>query len=182
MRSFEVLGGAWEARKLRRPYSLCGRRVRPFAPRRGAVLKSPRPSEGDGAPSGASIQFMSRIVSDACRLSARHRGVLLPAPGRAFRGRSRLASSSSAPVRLIALSRFRAEASLDRLCRQPSSWQAPLVVPGGAPAPPECRFAKPARGRRVADVGFTRYRPSQGGSAITTPHESALERTGRCGV
>src|ERR1019366_2216436 len=68
-----------------RPYSLCGRRVRPYS-------FAPRTSEGDGAPSGASIQFMSRTVSDAWRLSARHRGVLLPAPGRAslraFRART----------------------------------------------------------------------------------------------
>jgi len=34
--------------------------------------------------------------------------------------------------------------------RQPCSWQAPVVGPGGAPMPPECEVTSLARGRRAA--------------------------------
>jgi len=45
-----------------------------------------------------------------------------------------------------------------------SSWQGPVVVPGGAPAPPECRLCMPARGHRTS-------------SRLTTPRETTLQRT-----
>ena len=45
-----------------------------------------------------------------------------------------------------------------------SSWQGLLVVPGGAPMPPECRLCMSARGRRTS-------------SRLTTPHENAPKRT-----
>ena len=49
-------------------------------------------------------------------------------------------------------------------------------APGRSPASPEnggCVLS-PARRHRIADVGFTRYRPRKGGPAVMTPHESAL--------
>src|SRR5665213_1825686 len=57
-----------------------------------------------------------------------------------------------------------------------SSWQGTVVSPGGAPAPPECHEVRSltARRRRIADVGFTRYRPSKSDPANITHHDSAL--------
>jgi hypothetical protein len=67
-----------------------------------------------------------------------------------------------------------------------SNWSKPacqrtprtrVVLPGGR-GPGAARGAwvtfAHARGRRIADVGFTRYRPTNGGPTITTPHDSAL--------
>ena len=34
--------------------------------------------------------------------------------------------------------------------------------------------SSPARERRIADAGFTRYRPTNGGSTIKTPLDDAL--------
>jgi len=61
------------------------------------------------------------------RLSARHRGVLLPAAGHALRGSSDL--WTTAVSQLLAGS--------------------PYWPPGGAPAPPECVLARHARRRRI---------------------------------
>ena len=68
-----------------------------------------------------------------------------PAPGPAFRfgHRAQLGQRPIAPVQMSA-----------------SSWQGLLVVPEGAPAPPECDPAKIARGRRTP-------------SRFTTPHDRA---------
>ena len=59
-------------------------RVFVSAPGTPSFLVPRAKSEGDGAPSGAA-SISVHASCDAWRLSARHRGVLLPAPGRAFR-------------------------------------------------------------------------------------------------
>jgi hypothetical protein len=56
---------------------------------------------------------------------------------------------------------------------------ASLRGPLRSRAVPPCRpSARPTlgltSGRRIADVGFTRYRPNQGGPAIQTSHDDAL--------
>ena len=72
-----------------------------------------------------------------------------------------------------------------------SSWRGAVVPPGGAPAPPGARLAKPCSGRRIGRrPGIARRRPPGKATAspapppvrpaITTPHDSAPRRTGRC--
>ena len=53
------------------------------------------------------------------------------------------------------------------------------MPPERSPGPPECGVTSPARRRRTADAGFTRYRPNQGGSIIATSREDALDEPGR---
>jgi hypothetical protein len=53
------------------------------APGAPVFLHSPPNAEGDGAPIGATVVLV-RTVAGARRLSARHRGVFLTAPGRAL--------------------------------------------------------------------------------------------------
>ena len=120
-------------------------------------------------------------LAKGARLSALHRGVFLPAPGRASRGRSRL---PSALPRQFGSSPCRASEPPKAATgpRQPAPGGGPLVPPGGAPTPPECRVTSPARRRRTADAGLTRYRPNQGGSIIETSRDDALSRARRCGI
>ena len=92
--------------------------------------------EGDGAPSDATCHFSSRIVSDAWRLSARHRGVFLPAPGRAL-PTNRFALPPSRPLRRLSGQPLLPKLKADRGGPpSASSWQGAVVPPGGAPAPP----------------------------------------------
>ena len=94
--------------------------------------------EGDGAPRGATIL----VRTLRC--------------GRVWR-------DPRAPRRSIAVPfrrgpRFRQ--GLDRLTPSASSWRGVLVSPGGAPRRPGAGSAfLPARRHRIADAGFTRYRP-----------------------
>jgi len=137
---------------LRRPCSLRRRvRRRPFSP--------PRSKRGDGAPRGATLvprlARRGRPLAKGARLSALHRGVLISAPGRAFRGRI-------APA-----------------CRQPAPGGGPLVPPGGAPAPPGCvGCVSHARRRRIRSTrhGATGSRPFAGSDAlmITAPVRAGI--------
>ena len=100
---------------------------------------SPRQSEGDGAPSGATIVIVCprslarprgaarRATQTSLRSPGLFAGVFLTAPGRAFRGRPKHGRPPSA--KLLAGS--------------------PYWPPGGAPAPPGCVLARHARGRRI---------------------------------
>ena len=100
---------------------------------------SPRQSEGDGAPRGATIcskcpRSLSRsrgaarrATQTSLRRPGLFAGVFLTAPGRAFRGRPKLGRPPSA--KLLA--------------------GGPYWPPGGAPAPPGCVLARHARGRRI---------------------------------
>ena len=70
-----------------------------------------------------------------------------------------------------------------------SSWQGTVVSPGGAPTQPECAAANRARGRRTGEgpeLPGARHRRTFAPNlqrappvrpAITTPHESAPQRT-----
>jgi hypothetical protein len=114
-------------------------------------------SKREGMARQAARHFLcAHLVAKVRRLPARHRRRFF-GTGPRFR-RSHEGSASSA-----------------------SSWRRVIVPASGAPAPPErVRCVKPhARGRRIADVGFTRYRPSKGGSIIETPRDDALSRAGR---
>jgi len=48
------------------------------------------------------------------------------------------------------------------------------MPPGRFPGPPGSKVTSLARRHRAADVGFTRYRPNQGGSISETSREDAL--------
>ena len=118
-----------------RPYYLSRPRVGPSS----FSSFSPRQSEGDGAPSGATIVFVCprplarprgaarRATQTSLRSLGLFAGVFLTAPGRAFRGRPKHGRPPSA--KLLAGS--------------------PYWPPGGAPAPPGCVLARHARGRRI---------------------------------
>jgi len=46
-----------------------------------------------------------------------------------------------------------------------NSWQGLIVVPGGAPAPPECRLCMPARTHRTGETpGIAQCPPSKQGA------------------
>src|SRR5665213_3833556 len=49
-----------------------------------------------------------------------------------------------------------------------------IMPPGRFPGPPGSKVTSLARRHRAADVGFTRYRPNQGGSISETSREDAL--------
>ena len=100
-------------------------------PRRADRNRVPRTRKGEGRWSAGrrfqpepALRRARSIIRKRARRSARQRGVVLTAPGRPLvRG---FCPGSSA-----------------------SSLQAAVVPPGGAPAPPGCGFAKPARRRRT---------------------------------
>jgi hypothetical protein len=93
---------------------------------------------GDGAP-----------WRRALRLPALHRGVLTPAPGRAFGF-----PSLPPPCRAHVPRKDRTGGMAGSGTSRPSasSWQGAVVPPGGAPAPPGSMLAKHARGRRTGRV------------------------------
>jgi hypothetical protein len=106
-----------------------------------------RMGRGGGAPSDAP-SVLGRSPWGERRLSALHRGVLLTAPGRAFR--NRLAIPAASDCRILVRRRV---SSLATGRRKPvpsaSSWQGAVVPPGGAPAPPGTELARLRRGRRI---------------------------------
>ena len=125
----------FQTAKQHRPYYLSRPRVGPSS----FSSFSPRQSEGDGAPSGATIVIVCprplarprgaarRATQTSLRSPGLFAGVFLTAPGRAFRGRPKHGRPPSA--KLLAGS--------------------PYWPPGGAPAPPGCVLARHARGRRI---------------------------------
>src|SRR6185295_3682496 len=124
------------------------------------LLLSPRQSEGDGAPRGATIvivcpQSLSeprgaarRATRTSLRSPGLFAGVFLTAPGRAFRGRPKQRRPPSA--KLLAGS--------------------PYWPPGGAPAPPGCVLCE------------ARPRAPHPAPPRMTPHESAPRWTGQIGL
>jgi hypothetical protein len=83
--------------------------------------------------------FVCRLLAEAYRLAALCFGVFLTMRGRAFR-EGNLAGATRSTGELKPRRTF--------LSRQPSSRQAVLVPPGGAPTPPRCLAANQARRRR----------------------------------
>ena len=120
---------------LRRPCCFGRRGVRPLffsAPlSRGAERRKTRglarpPGRLAKPPGTLARRAPSTLRSVKGRLSALHLR-RFPAPGRALPANRSIASGPPSA----------------------SSWQAPVVGPGGAPAPPECEVTSLARGRRV---------------------------------
>ena len=71
---------------------------------------------------------------------------------------------------------------LDLRMASAGSRQEAVVPPGGAPAPPECRLAKPARGRRTGHArelpahAQGRHRRISGNALPFVPHSRRLMR------
>jgi len=127
-----------------------GRRVRAAKPNpsRGAFAPevssvSPQPNEGDGAPVGATSFVVRRPLRDAAPSGAPSRRLF--GPGRAFVPETPALLCRKTPI-----------------VRQPSSWRAVLLPPGGAPGPPGAVLARHDSGRciplRYPDA--SRRRPS----------------------
>jgi len=111
------------------------------------------PAPGVCSPLAARQRVMARRTARSIRLGdtpvsgragtfRRAMAAVDTAPGRAFRCR-RESDASSGPK---SLATFRNDAA----GRSASSWQGLIVVPGGAPAPPECLIANQTRERRAS--------------------------------
>jgi hypothetical protein len=149
-----------------RQVRIFGERMRPCCLRRGgAVFRSP-PSRG-GSFSPREKEGMERRKAHRSDRTLRGHGRTLRSV-RSPRGAPLAASyASSSPTcccraalsaQLLACSKL----PRSRPSRPPSasSLQGPVVVPGGAPAPPGCVAANHARGRRTPASGFkARDRP-----------------------
>ena len=130
-------------------------RHRPYSLRRGdAVFSFSRPSQNarGTARRPAHPSFSSHLlIEGVAPFGAPSRRLPSGAGPRFAHGPLRFASSSdlATPSGSIAPSEPRAN-----LGGPPSasSWQGPVVVPGGAPAPPECEVTSLARGRRAIPV------------------------------
>ena len=114
------------------------------------------------------------------RLSARHPdnrsgficGVFTAVPGRALRTERFARSPVTISRRLLGQPFLR---SLGLFAWRPpsaSSWQAPVMGPGGAPAQPECQVTSVARGRRTV-AGLSPIRPGLSARRISTAPPSA---------
>ena len=162
----EFGGGGWG-----RLHNHPPRRFAPTSPFRGGIRKQARAivpilcgagyavfrfplCRAEGVERQAAHQvFSSRVpFRERGRLSALHRGVFLPAPGRAF-GAGFLSQGLSAFQATAPEGKPRRKAYSTGRPGLPSasSWQGPVVVPGGAPAPPGCGgyVSSPARRRRA---------------------------------
>jgi hypothetical protein len=131
-----------------------GRRLLPPSPfglRRAGLLALASHARGT-ARRPAHPSFSSHLLIEGVAPFGAPSGVLPSGAGPRFaHGPLRFASSSdlATPSGSIAPSEPRAN-----LGGPPSasSWQGPVVVPGGAPAPPECEVTSLARGRRAIPV------------------------------
>jgi hypothetical protein len=131
---------------------ICLRARTPLHPARSAREKS----RGKRALRNATV-FVCRLLAEAYRLAALCFGVFLTMRGRAFR-EGNLAGATRSTGELKPRRTF--------LSRQPSSRQAVLIPPGGAPTPPRWLAANQPRRRRPFP-------------AIRTPHECALDGNGK---
>ena len=141
-----------------------GARHRPCSLRRGVRRLSAfalrasadRPFFLSAKPRGWSTEWRTSLSVAASsfegcgRLSALHRGVFTPAPGRAFGVRFVLPCGSKLPAPFGSTAHTKSRASLNGP-PSASSWQGTVVSPGGAPAPPGCGgyVSSPARRRRI---------------------------------
>ena len=131
-------------------------------------------SQGDGAPKSANLWLRAR-----CRDTA----------GASRRANMRSSSASvSANKSTCGVSGIGPRFSLrpDRLPPQTSasSWQGLIVVPGGAPMPPECPLARRPAGAapRPANAYASRKRPSEGrgGSIVSEVWRAGISCKNQC--
>ena len=142
-------------------------------------------SEGDGALDGAgAVDRRARWLASRSSRSPEN-------PAGDHRPLTEAGAPSGAPSRRFpccAGPRFSSDGAKRARCPSASSWQEGVVPPGGAPTQPECAAANRARGRRTGEgpeLPGARHRrdfacspaPPSIRPAITTPHESAPQRT-----
>ena len=141
--------------------------VRPgVGPSSTSVLLPSRKREGDGAPKGASSPSVTPSCEGVAPLGAPSRRFHCGA-GPRFRGPLRPASGSKLAAPFGSTARPKPRAGLGGPPSASSS-QGPVVVPGGAPAPPGCVASspRPRAPARTPRAGATGSRPLGGSGRV----------------